>query len=169
LCGDVAAEPSFVRQLGMWCHWREGVVMLRATWRRLFGVSMAGMAVACSTAATPTSMCACPPARTALRVIGIVRSPQGAPASRVRVVLVNRSTGAVQGGFGAAGQQGFETDSLGGFRSTTFSGSSPGARNVRGGFVRTGATDTTWLDLGIGVLRNESSPLDSMVISVQIQ
>ena len=139
------------------------------TWRQIFGVSLAAMAVACSTAVTPTSMCACPPARTAIRVIGTVRSPQSALSSRVRVVLLNRPTSATQGGFSTAGQQSFETDSLGGFRGVTFSGSSPGAHAVRGGFVRAGTTDTTWVELGTGLFRRESSPLDSILISVQLE
>ena len=143
--------------------------MRMARWRRLVGVGLVGLAVACSSAVTPTSMCGCPPARTAIRVIGTVQSPQSAPSSRVRVVLVNRPTSATQGGFSAAGQQGFETDSLGGFRGVTFSGSAPGSHAVRGGFVRAGTTDTAWVEFGIGLFRNESSPLDSIMINVQLQ
>lgn len=123
---------------------------------------------ACTSAATPTSMCGCPPARTAARIIGTLNTSAGAPERGVRVVLLNRSQSAAQGGFATAGQVGVETDSLGRFRATTYSGSSPGVHDVRAGFVRGGSLDTLWVAAGAVLFRAEAAVLDSLVVTVQL-
>ncbi len=125
---------------------------------------LAAAVISCS---TPTQMCGCPPARSAVFVIGAVVDAGGRPVADARLALdgvpPERAADFPQGGFG-----GTRSDAVGEFRTLAYSGFAPGMLELRAAVVRPGTADTVRLRLGPARFRDEDDRPDTVRASLRL-
>ena len=132
--------------------------------RRMLMLSGAAL-IACS---TPTGMvCACPPSRSILAVVGTVRDAGDAPVAGARVYFDAVPAGIPESSrfytpLGVA-----QTDAAGAFGSLLYNlfGS---AQELRANVVRAGSTDTLRFNLGAFAFRSERERPDTLRTTIRL-
>lgn len=143
---------------------------MRLNWGKLalrVSTSVAALGVVLASCSFPTDMCACPPARSTVFVVGTLVDANGAPISGGRLYLVGQSP-RVEGQLLFASDLTATTDAGGAFSGRVFSLHSPGELVVRGLVITPTAGDTIVVEVGPAQFRHEAQRPDTLRVSIQI-
>lgn len=126
-----------------------------------------GLGLSCS---SPTEMCACPPARSAVVVRGVVSEAGGAPIAGARLFFAGvprTNNSPLLGQFSTMPEA--QTNSEGAFQGVAYSAFSPGPLELRVGVVvQLRPSDTVRISVDAVSFRYERSALDTVRLNVQI-
>ena len=126
--------------------------------------ALAVIALACS---TPTDVCGCPPARSAVVVAGTVADAAGAPVAGARILL-----DAVPLTLSSEPPIAYSivpvTDAAGAFAGRAYSLWADDEQALRAAVVRPGTADTVRLRLGAATLRPEHGRLDTVRVALRL-
>lgn len=129
---------------------------------------LATLAIAFLACTTPTSICACPPLRTAVYALGTVTDAAGAPVQGATVVFQDVTRGYPPHSLSLENRGDTRTDAAGAFRGTVYSFSDTGVREVRAVVAPAGAADTVWRSIGPVTFRRTSESLDTVRIALSL-
>ena len=131
--------------------------------RRMLLASGAAL-IACS---TPTGMCGCPPMRSRLAVVGMVRDAGDAPVAGARVYFDAVPEGIPEHARFYAGLGVAQTDAVGTFSSLLYS-MFRSAQELRANVVLAGSTDTLRFNLGASAFRLENERPDTLRTTIRL-
>ena len=127
---------------------------------------LAALGAILASCSSPTGMCACPPARSSVFVVGTLVDATGVPISGGRIYLVGVSPRA-EGQPLFASDLTARTDADGAFRGRVYSMHSPSDLLVRGLVITPAATDTIVVDAGTARFRHEAQRPDTVRVDIR--